>query len=62
MIPKFDNEAIFPKSLIFLYDDVVIIVTVVIATITVIVIIVIVITAFVLLLQPFLERKDSNLS
>ena len=35
-----------------------IIMTVAIATITVIVIIVIVITAYVLLLQPLLERKD----
>ena len=57
MIPKFDIEAIFPKSLFLLQDDVVTI-TVVIATITIIVIIVIIITAFVLLLQPLLERRD----
>ena len=56
--PEVDNEAIFPKSLFLLREDVVILITVVIATITIIVIIVIVITAFVLLLQPLLERMD----
>ena len=62
MILEFNNYAFFRKPLFLLREYIVIIITVIIAVMTVIVIIVITITAFVLLLQPLLERKDESLS